>query len=69
VAEVLWTRETLFQQGLEEHGDAAGDYELHPGHRLVDTTPEERLMLAVQWSQEVQESRLEYMGLEKAISR
>jgi hypothetical protein len=40
-----------------------GDYELIPGRRLVDTTPEERLMTAAIWSQQMQDSRLAYMGL------
>ncbi len=63
VLDVLLRRETLFQQGLEEHAAVVGDYELWPGRRLVDTTPEERLLTAATWSQEMQESRLAYMGL------
>jgi hypothetical protein len=33
----------------------------------VDTTPEERLTTALQWSLEMQDSRLAYMGLDAAI--
>jgi hypothetical protein len=40
-----------------------GDYELAPGTRLIDSTPEERLMMAASWSTEMQDSRLSYMGL------
>ncbi len=66
-SEVIFKREILFQQGLEEHAAVAGDYEVWPGRRLVDTTPEERLMTAHTWSAEMQNSRLRYMGLPEAI--
>lgn len=67
VPDLLMRRETLYQEGIEQHREAIGDYELLPGRPLIDTTPEERLMLAVTWSMEVQESRLTWMGLEEAI--
>ncbi|MDN3297064.1 VlmB-like protein [Streptomyces ficellus] len=60
-------REHLFQQGLEQHADIVGDYEIWPGRRLVDTTPEERQSTAERWTEEMQESRLTYMGLEEAL--
>lgn len=64
VAEVLYEREQLFQEGLEQHRDAIGpDYELAPGRPLVDTTVDERVMMAATWSVEVQDRRLRYMGL------
>jgi hypothetical protein len=63
VLEALMRRETLFQEGLAEHGDVAGDYEVWPGRRLVDTTAEERVGKAMSWALEMQESRLAYMGL------
>ena len=47
-----------------QHADVAGDYEIWPGRLLLDTTPEERLMTAQEWSQRMQESRLAYMGLQ-----
>ncbi|HZV75451.1 MAG TPA: hypothetical protein VFF79_17205 [Conexibacter sp.] len=63
VAEVLFEREQLFQEGMEEHRDAIGSYEICPGRRLVDTTVEERVTMAATWSVEVQERRMRYMGL------
>lgn len=66
-SEVVFKREILFQQGLEEHAAVVGDYEVWPGRRLIDTTPEERLMAAHTWSAEMQNSRLQYMGLPEAI--
>lgn len=63
VHELVHRRELLFQQGLEEHGHVVGDYEIWPGRRLVDTTPEERQAMADQWSVEMKESRLRYIGL------
>lgn len=67
VADVIFGREQLFQQGIERHADVIGDYELEEGVRLVDTTPEQRLEMALTWSNEMQEGRLAYMGLEEAI--
>ncbi|HKP92216.1 MAG TPA: hypothetical protein VJT75_19765 [Thermoleophilaceae bacterium] len=66
VAETIFRREVLFQQGLEQHADAVGDYEVWDGRRLVDTTAEERLETVLRWSSETQDSRLEYMGLPEA---
>jgi hypothetical protein len=63
--EVLNKREVLFQEGIEEHRERIGDYELTPGRRLVDTTAEERVGMALSWSLSVQESRLKYMGLDE----
>jgi hypothetical protein len=65
--EVSFRRELLFQAGMTQHADVIGDYEVWPGRRLVDTTPEERLQTAHEWSQQMQESRLAYMGLAEAI--
>ncbi len=62
-ADVIFKRELYFQQGLEQHVDVVGDYEVWPGRRLIDTTPEERLEAAHTWSTDMQNSRLEYMGL------
>jgi len=66
-ADVIMKRELNFQRGLEEHADVVGDYELWPGKRLIDTTPEERLGAAHEWSMEMQHNRLRYMGLAEAI--
>jgi len=65
--EVIFRREIFFQEGLEEHADVVGDYLIWPGKRLIDTTPEERLIAAHTWSTEMQNSRLQYMGLPEAI--
>jgi hypothetical protein len=56
-------REELFQQGMVEHADKIGDYEIWPGTRLLDTTPEERYDMAERWTDEMAESRMAYMGL------
>lgn len=66
-ADVIMKRELLFQEGLQQHADVVGDYEIWPGKRLIDTTPEERLVAAETWSMEMQNSRLQYMGLPEAI--
>lgn len=60
---MTYRREELFQQGLEQHRALVGDYEAWPGRRLVDTTAEERMRTALEWSRRTQESRLAYMGL------
>ncbi|KRV46507.1 VlmB-like protein [Wenjunlia vitaminophila] len=60
-------REGLFQQGIEEHGHLLGDYEVWPGRRLVDTTPDERIATAHEWADRMQQQRLVYMGLEEAL--
>lgn len=60
-------REELFQQGLEQHIDLVGDYEIWPGRRLADTTASERAQTAHEWADRMQRARLAYMGLEEAI--
>ncbi|HEX8742771.1 MAG TPA: hypothetical protein VF712_06540 [Thermoleophilaceae bacterium] len=65
--ELVFKRESLFQEGMELIRDQIGDYEIEDGIRLVDTTAEQRMMLALDWSREVQDARLRYMGLEAAI--
>ncbi|MEU7020194.1 VlmB-like protein [Streptomyces sp. NPDC046203] len=61
--EVLFRRESLFQEGLAQHAEFIGDYEIWPGRRLVDTGIEERMEAAGRWSAETQEARLDYMLL------
>lgn len=63
VLEVIMRRECLFQQGLADLTHIVGDYELTAGTRLVDSTPEGRLMLAATWSMQMQDGRLAAMGL------
>lgn len=65
--DVVLQREHLFQQGIQPLADVIGDYELVPGRRLLDTTPEERLGIAQEMTRELQTGRLIYMGLEEAI--
>ncbi len=65
--EVIVKREVLYQEGLEQHRDEVGDYEIFPGRKLVDTDVQERLLAALQWSHDVQAQRLAYMGLEAVI--
>lgn len=60
---VLFQRESLFQKGLADWGHLIPDYEVWPGRRLVDTSPEERMTAASTWSQETQQVRLRSMGL------
>lgn len=67
VHDMVHRREVLFQAGLERHAAVVGDYEIWPGRRLVDTTPEERQAMADRWSQEMRESRLVYIGLGEAL--
>jgi hypothetical protein len=66
-AEIIMGREQQFQEGILLHRDVIGDYEIFPGRPLIETTPEERMMTALQWSEDVQESRLRYMGLSAAM--
>jgi hypothetical protein len=68
VHDMVYRRELLFQKGLELHADLVGDYEVWPGRRLVDTSPDERQAMADRWSDEMRTSRLAYLGLEEALS-
>lgn len=65
--EFVLHREELFQLGMEQHPDAVGDYEVWPGRRMRETTPEERYDMAERWTDEMAEARMEYMGLTDAI--
>ncbi|MER5554045.1 VlmB-like protein [Streptomyces sp. NPDC002793] len=56
-------REELFQEGMAQHADRIGDYEIWPGVRMLDTTPEQRYDMAERWTDEMAESRMAYMGL------
>ena len=63
VLDMILRRENLFQEGMQRLRHIVGDYELAPARRLIDSTPEERLMMAATWSMEMQDSRLAFMGL------
>jgi hypothetical protein len=65
--EFVMHRERLFQEGMEAHRDLLGDYELFPGRRLLDTTPEDRWDIAARWNDDLTAERLVYMGLPEAI--
>jgi hypothetical protein len=67
-AEVIYKRELLYNEAIQPLGHVLGDYEIAPGRKLRETTAEERLAMALDWSKEIQESRLEYMGLPEAIA-
>lgn len=67
VQEMVFEREILFQHGIEPLSHLLKNYEIIPGVLLIDTTPESRMHLSFQWSKEMQDSRLRYMGLEEAI--
>lgn len=60
-------REELFQEGMAGQAGRIGDYEVWPGRRLLDTTPDERYDTADRWTVEMAESRLEYMGIADAL--
>jgi len=60
-------REELFQTGMNQHADLIADYEVWPGQRMLDTTPEERYDAAERWTDQMAEVRLAYMGLEEAL--
>jgi len=60
---MILRREKLFQDGMLQMAHVVGDYELEPGKRLIDSTPEERLIMAATWSMQMQDSRLAFMGL------
>jgi hypothetical protein len=68
IQEPIYRRELLFQQGMLEHADVVGDYEIWPGRRMLDTSAEERLQTAQEWSRSMQETRLVQMGLGQALS-
>jgi hypothetical protein len=63
VLDMILRRERLFSEGMRQLAHVVGDYEIAPGKRLIDSTPEERLMMAATWSMEMQDNRLASMGL------
>lgn len=65
--EFVMHRERLFQEGMQPHAEALRDYEIFPGRRLIDTTPQERWDLAAQWNDDLADARLRFMGLPEAI--
>ncbi|MFD7712778.1 VlmB-like protein [Streptomyces sp. NPDC059785] len=66
--EFVIAREELFQQGMLRHADVVGDYEIWPGRRMLDTTPEERYDAAERWTDETAGVRLTQMGLKDGLA-
>ncbi|MGW7673979.1 VlmB-like protein [Streptomyces sp. NPDC054775] len=60
-------REHLFQEGMHQHADIIGNYEVWPGQRLLETTAEERYATAEAWTDKMAAARLSYMGLDEAV--
>lgn len=61
-------REALFQEGMADHTELLAEYEVWPGRRLLDTTPEERYDTAERWTDTMAESRMAYMGLDGLLT-
>jgi hypothetical protein len=60
-------REELFQEGMLQHANVVEDYEIWPGRRILDTTPDERYDTAERWTDEMATARMKYMGLADAL--
>ncbi|AOY82444.1 hypothetical protein BJP36_23585 [Moorena producens JHB] len=67
IKDIVYKREVLFQKGMFEHKNIVGDQPLTEELRLIDSTPEQRLQLTFEWTQQMQASRIKYMGLEKLM--
>lgn len=63
VDQLIVDRELQFQQGIERHGALLGGLELVEGCLLRESTVEQRLLIARDVSERLQQSRLAYMGL------
>ncbi|NET58789.1 MAG: hypothetical protein F6K47_22360 [Symploca sp. SIO2E6] len=64
IQDIVYKREVLFQKGMLEHKNIVGDQPLTEELRLIDSTPEQRLQLTFEWTQQMQTSRIKDMGLE-----
>ncbi|GAB3131413.1 hypothetical protein GCM10027289_17560 [Tsukamurella serpentis] len=69
----MTSREEAFDAGLAQVREASLNdplaellrtYEVWDGRRLIDTTAEEPIGTALEWSESAQHSRLEYMGVQ-----
>ncbi|MCF2528864.1 VlmB-like protein [Yinghuangia soli] len=60
--------EALFQEGIAQHAELLADYEVWPGRRLLDTTPEERIGNTFEMTARIHEHRLKDMGLSAALA-
>ncbi|MEV6795310.1 VlmB-like protein [Streptomyces sp. NPDC051320] len=61
--EIVMPREHLFQEGMRAHTDLLKEYEVWPGRLLLDSLPDERYAMAEQWTDEMADVRMAYMGL------
>ncbi|MDI2130933.1 VlmB-like protein [Yinghuangia seranimata] len=68
VIEQLSGWEALYQEGIAQHADLLADYEIWPGHKLLDSTPEERIGKTFEMTARIHESRLTDMGLAAALT-
>jgi alkylation response protein AidB-like acyl-CoA dehydrogenase len=68
VFEQLARWEALFQEGMMAHKDLIGDYEIWPGAKLLETSPEDRMQKALELTGMVHTTRLIDMGLGEAIA-
>lgn len=67
IKDIIYKREVLFQKGMLEYKEIVNDQPLTKELRLIDSTPEQRLHLTFEWTQQMQASRIKYMGLEKVM--
>jgi hypothetical protein len=63
---VRW--EAMFQEGMAQHADVIGDYEIWAGRRLLDSTPDERIGNTFELTARIHANRLTEMGLGAALS-
>ena len=63
VAEMMFEREQDYQAGMRQFPDLVQDYYLDDGLPLLNSTPEQRIELAIKWSKELQYARMADIGL------
>jgi hypothetical protein len=68
VRDYVLRRENLFQKGMHEHAELLDGYEVFPGCKLLDTTAVQRYDIAEQWTDDMAEARLRYMGIAEAAA-
>lgn len=67
VFNMLYERETLYQEGMRDQLALIEDYELAPGILLKETDQTQRIQLASQWSHMMQFERLNYLGIREEV--
>lgn len=63
IQELVLRRENLYQEGMQQHSWLADSVYIDETP-LVQTTPESRMQTAERWSEQMQASRLRFMGLD-----